>query len=116
MSKEEILENNKLIAEFMGFDFFKSIRYTTKTFDSTLKYLQYFKFHQSWDWLIPVVSKIDNIYKDLYKDAYANKIPVSYEIETSFADVICRNITTELNHLYERVIEFIKWYNQNKIK
>jgi hypothetical protein len=44
-------ENNKLIAEFMGYPYFLS--------DSGVDSWGDDEFHQSWDWLMPVVEKIN---------------------------------------------------------
>lgn len=51
------------------------------------------------------------MYEDLYKQAFITKTPILYDIETTYADVICRHVTIEKEHLFERVVEFIKWYN-----
>ena len=77
MTEDEIKEGNKLIAEFMGFS-----KNQFGEIDNTNIYLQwistnincvydiqhddfpllnrddYWKFHSSWDWLMPVVDKI----------------------------------------------------------
>ena len=112
MSEQEILEGNKLIAEFMGIKIIQS-RYGCNHPLVTCPYPDYsnLKYHSSWDWLIPVVSKISKMYEDLYKQAFITKTPIPYDIETTYADVICRHVTIEKEHLFERVVEFIKWYN-----
>ena len=51
MSNEEIIEGNKLIAEFMG----KEIR--DHLYNDAVKW----KYHLSWDWLMPVIEKISKI-------------------------------------------------------
>lgn len=71
------------------------------------------RYHSSYDSLIPVVKKINKLYKDLYKQTSITKIPISYEIESTYADVICRHVTIEVEHLFERVVEFINWYNNS---
>ena len=79
MTKEEILEGNKLIAEFMGykqtssdkdFSFFEhpdgkgivlQSHHDYKRFDNHgLMELRGFVFHRSWDWLMPCIGKISN--------------------------------------------------------
>ena len=56
------------------------------------------EYHTSWDWLMPVVEKI----KDL---GYSQEL-----------DKIDNVLTCDLriNSLYKAVVEFIKWYNENK--
>lgn len=132
-------ENNKLIAEFMGQPtmiwndpdpiegndyrvvYFKElcdrtaliqygvgeINSEAEVFLSELEDIN-LKYHTSWDWLIPVMKKIDSI---------ANE-------EMDFSDyddyrekyVFIRDITlcNDILDAYNQVIEFIKWYNENK--
>ena len=113
-------KDNQIIADFMCNQYTnfggKTERYKWQLVKDGSWYeekdLQYDK---SYDWLMPVISKINKIYEDLYKNAFVTKIPISYDIDTTFGDVICRHVTTDLNHLYERVVEFIKWYNKSKL-
>lgn len=53
--KTEILEGNKLIAEFMCWD--RTEPTNSTLFEQSIKHTQY---HRSWDWLMPVVEKIGN--------------------------------------------------------
>ena len=70
------MEDNKLIAEFMG-----------------VKPPLYMEYHTSWDWLIPVVNKIEMECKG---------VPIQL-IDVSFYD--------EIHEVYWAVVEFIKTYN-----
>ena len=58
MSEKEIIEGNKLIAEFMGIKIIQS-RYGCNHPLVTCPYPDYsnLKYHSSWDWLMPVVEK-----------------------------------------------------------
>ena len=116
MSEQEILECNKLIAEFMG-GIYSSDKFIINRDWIWLPYknmcrISNLKYYSSWDWLMPAVSKIGKMYEDLYKQAFITKIPIPYDIETTYANVICRNVTIEIEHLFERVVEFVKWYNK----
>ena len=57
MTDKEILDGNKLIAEFMGgtLDNPKAKYYY---FLERGRYEMELKYHSSWDWLIPVIGKI----------------------------------------------------------
>tara|TARA_R110002020_G_scaffold245766_3_gene459460 strand:+ start:6821 stop:7102 length:282 start_codon:yes stop_codon:yes gene_type:complete len=93
------MENNKRIAEFMGYESYKFRGYTMFVYeennhraDIDLQYLT------SWDWLMPVVNKCmqtgDNTDEwDALSDALS---------------------TINITNVYEAVVEFIKFYNQNK--
>ena len=147
MTKEEILEGNKLIAEFLGYVYvpytaghsgrpcgwviknYKLVdRKVPKLFlGRTTKDLLY---HKSWDWLMPVVEKIENT-KPFY--SVSNNAGFWYNDETYtvdrnkpqylciISDKSCRIVINSANYFLERnnklvatwfaVVEFIKWYN-----
>ena len=95
------IENNKLIAEFMGaeplyliesveyemYEVFDFIEYGVLTMDDKLK------FHTSWDWLMPVVEEIDH---------------QQYEAIDSIEYAIA---TRSLKNTYQAVVEYIKQHN-----
>lgn len=62
-----------------------------------------FKFHESWDWLMPIIQKIERL-DTLDKDKDFNK---------QLDRVICKFIYTDIKTMYKAVIKFIKWYNEN---
>ena len=75
------MNDNKLIAEFM------SVEYTgTRVKD----------YDTSWDWLIPVVNKIEE------------------ECEGVPIQLIDCSLYTEIHEVYQAVVEFIKDYNDGK--
>ena len=97
-------ENNMLVAEFMGF---KNTTPTDKDFNifekegESLMEAMSMKYHSSWDWLIPVVQKIQTIEPDQN---------ATYGLEVRFSP-----FTYSLESIYKGVIEFIKKYNhENK--
>lgn len=81
-------EGNELIARFMGtYSFFKWIHY-----------------HNSWDWLIPVIDKITDM--DEYSSHYRP------EMSSMFSDGSIQINTKFIENTYEQVVEFINWYNE----
>ena len=56
------MENNKLIAEFMGLDSFKDSLATLHQgkINVDVDVYEQAQYHTSWDWLMPVVEKIEN--------------------------------------------------------
>ena len=101
------MKENELIAEFMGFTSEKNIGwydnnmmmpqnvYDTNNgncFDELL-------FDKSWDWLMPVVDKIEDYLSD-------NVGKVGY-----FDECLSSN---NLDVRYQAVVEFIKQYNDEK--
>ena len=98
------MEDNKLIAEFLGFQQTNIGWYDTEEvllrteIDNTFDNL---KFHTDWNWLMKVVEKIDEVCGiDLHEwDEHINNALCSKSLHTT----------------YNACIEFIKWYNeQNK--
>ncbi len=83
------MKNNKLIAEFMD------LRSTGLSIYKPSEY----KYHTSWDWLMPVVQKIGNEYLNTPFDETYSKLTEGYE-----------NIWT-LEDTYDAVVEFIKDQN-----
>lgn len=127
MSQEE---KNKTIAEFMGYKHQKS-----EFFDVMEHYKSMEdrfpvgdeKYHISWDWLMPVVEKIERTNLDeiqevkdtmLGSDHRARfnigneRVIVSIAPNWSLANIF--NTDNRLSNTYYCVLEFIKWYNQNK--
>ena len=104
-------ENNKLIAEFMGYklaicnnglawDIGKSIPSKEHLFpiQGVLHTGSELKFNTSRDWLMPVIRKIlDVVDEDNIEEFYS-----------------VQNCIPNRDATYNAVVEFIKFYNQNK--
>jgi hypothetical protein len=96
------MNDNKLIAEFMGvkdeddgyvfLDGFGYFQLDNKLHCILLDY------HRSWEWLMPVSQKIDEYLED-------NIGKIGY-----FDDCLKSN---DIDVRYQAVVEFIKWYNEN---
>lgn len=110
--------DNELIAEFMGWnkdavglwlvpDCFAG-RHRIKLF-STDQLI----FDSSWDWLMPVVEKINNT-----KNKYGSTDVIIYcrtchinDPEQIIIEATGKNM---FEATYKAVVEFIRWHNQNK--
>ena len=106
-------ENNKLIAKFMGAVFHKHIN---EWYDWDGLYMgESLRFDTSWDWLMPVVEKIENIQDDVENNSIrAHKFDV--EIRQHCCTIHGTEIeVTEMGSkilcVYYAVVEFIEWYN-----
>lgn len=116
------LENNKLIAEFMGLRYGRgSVR--TYVIENNIEVLtKDLKYHVSWGWLMPVVEKIEDIaLEDVEGSHKVHRFLVRIEgIEceitephTSTAISFYADSEKKAN-TFDAVVEFIKWYNENK--
>ena len=95
-----MITENKLIAEFMGYEVKHNKCYSPKYNDGTIAPMQ---FHKSWDWLRPVKVKIDTYANSdslsiaEYED-YRNKYPLIAE----------GSIYDDILDTHKQVVEFIK--------
>ena len=130
-------ETNKLIAEFMGYklarcnnglawDIGKSLPSHKHLFpiQGVLHTGNELNFHSSWDWLMPVVEKIRekqmfsfiNIYNQAMEEGCEIRV---FDINNNNIFYTYPKVNTEektlLNVTHGAVVEFIKWYNQQKV-
>ena len=129
---KNIVENNKLIAEFMGeFDKILStgnihswsdapFYYTTEdTREKVIKNIsKYSKYSKDWNWLMKVVEKIESIEDGIYQ---VDILQEGCKILKKCSLLIDKTVsklepdTTKIKSVYLACVEFIKWYNeQNK--
>lgn len=123
----ETRDNNKLIAEFMGFEFIQSkSKYDIdKDFYLNDVIVLTYQFSRSWDWLMPVIEKIETLNNngfdfDLYTDGVIiTRYRLTLNSELAEGVEIIKNTRSEIgfeNKLqlaYISIIEFIKWRNEN---
>ena len=86
------MENNTLIAEFMGHPKIANDEDKRDYLEDCVKY------HTSWDWLMPVVQKCF--------DTQQPSEGQHYFINESL-------LTMKIEVVYDRVVEFIKQYNES---
>lgn len=104
-TNKRTIEGNKLITEFMD-----------KSFNCRIRY------HERWDWLMPVVYKIEsmgfefsicrdsslimNDYTKLSEPITLEKLPANKRFEVS------RNGRSKIESAWESVVQFIAWHNK----
>jgi hypothetical protein len=122
MEKNLILTGNELIAEFMGFkviakSFEDKLIYNIPT-NNGLGYISYMMlYNKSWDWLMPVVEKIEetNFIKIVGKYCGINKTSAnSFNNWVATEGVSFMNPKSKIESTYKAVVKFIKWHNKNK--
>ena len=86
----KIEDQNKLIAEFMEYPDL-----------GTKGDFSYLKYHKSWDWLMPVANEIIKSRDEQNADWDLTKLKYALQ-------------TTNIELVYNAVVEFIKEYNETK--
>ena len=105
------MENNKLIAEFMGvkpknnwFDGYELSKAGLPfSYGAMGNGTDELKFNTSWDWLMPVVAECLRIIgegNEEWDAQYENINDTFYQVQ--------------INQTYKAVLDFINWYNDQK--
>ena len=106
-----IKENTELIAEFMGIVYNKDEdRYYNNGYkiQSTL-----LNFYRSWDWLMPVVEKIESLGYEFF--IVEDRVKVSHNTDHSIETIIDLTFGgSKRDATYQGVVEFINQYNKNQ--
>ena len=122
------MESNKLIAEFMGvkptilgdeitYEMYGAIDCIEDGVDEQHFFLEeQLLFHTSWDWLMPVVEKIENFIFDENNSYNVTIGSTNYcVIQDSNGDtieIIKDNGKSKLETTYQAVVEFINQHNK----
>lgn len=152
MTDQEIVSGNKLIAEFMGYEYIPSpvpvVRNElTKQFgwSRTIEWHPFFIktmgddffppqryylgrshhdliFHRDWSWLMPVVEKIESLeYEFIIYGKQFGQFPrksttvIYFDLKRHgrLGDIRAEG-ETSIETTHQAIVEFIKWYNENK--
>ncbi len=134
-------KNNKLIAEFMGIVYHKLEKVIV--IDNLVIKEDDLQYHLSWDWLMPVVEKIEEMgfktsiktsyvrinptknagyehhisYITFNEDGWSSRKPyVSYDDDCDIGNISYnpKEIIDKRRAIFEAVVAFINWYNKNK--
>lgn len=117
-------ESNKLIADFMGLS---TVEKHGELLWADWDGLHSTKYHTSWDWLMPVIEKIESIpivenvriAESFVNIQVVNKDGISH---TTFQIFYTNNgryfkqeddLETKIQAVYQAVTQFIQWYNLN---
>lgn len=121
--------NNKMIAEFMGFEDASRIigggnvmRKKTEWKYGCQQYKEFkyedLKYHSSWDWLMSVVEKIEN-FEDENRCAKYNFNCVQSFVEIvdneTSEEIIEIDLDNKFDSIYQAVVQFIEWYNKQAL-
>lgn len=105
-----ITEDNKLIAEFMGYDSVTEINGGQPEWG-----VQNMKFNTSLNWLMPVIKKIKEKARVYIFDNTIIEPNKEYLPKGTLSVTISQwQGKTEIENTYKAVVEYINWYNKNK--
>jgi hypothetical protein len=135
MKAKDAKKGNELIAKFIGMKFARASHGTDShgeyfapsrwINEKGVGYTTSLNYHKDWNWLMPVVEKIENTnvsYRDFYghaviidnwnctiKDCLGGEIRCTINPSSS-------KISSKIEATWVAVVEFIKWYNNDKRK
>jgi hypothetical protein len=120
MKKEEIIEGNRLIVEFMGLRPFDTglgfaispdhCHCNEATEEKAMKgFSEIARYHSSWDWLIPVCRKFEGILSKFCTEGH--------EILFHRYNLVCRGVKAyDIEQVFDAMIGLIKYYKENEGK
>lgn len=134
---ENTTEKNNMIAHFMGGYVIKQREYdmphgsqSTHIINmwmkpmgapnwATFAHIGHFEYHSSWDWLMPVIRKINGLGKEyqftIFKTYVSCTVERGGKFYKDFSFSHAEYITEEQSDItaaYNLVVKFIEWYNQ----
>jgi len=104
---KDIIEGNKLIAEFMGVKFDKMDFTGDRSLGGNADAVRY---HRDWSWLMPVVEKIQKLGFRVEIDM--GTIDTNVHITKGDERLNIAYYSNSKECVYTAVIQFIQWYNQ----
>ena len=114
MSKEKILEGNKLIAEFMMYSKFGDINLSHICTEEKLSFLEDYKYNSDWSCLMPVFDKFTKDFDISWR--ISSTLVSLYNPQTNIDgrwEINCpENIIVDA---WRGVVSAIKDINQNKL-
>jgi len=143
--EEDIIKGNKLIADFVGLKinwvqcnhYLDPVEYDMEIersdyffdYDIDLMYLydeeipeEFFKFHLSWNWLMLVVEKIENLKHPRWLsynfsvEIVRNTCTINIGENTNGLDgYVHKSSNSKINAVWLAVVKFIEWYNNYDI-
>ncbi|MHB8871589.1 MAG: hypothetical protein ACYC5G_03995 [Candidatus Doudnabacteria bacterium] len=106
---QKTLEINKTIGTFMGWD--ENGEYSSEIPMSYLS-AEDMKYTSSWDWLMPVIDRIESIEDFVVDISYKQCEIISYERERNISSV--RYLDTKIDAVISAVVDFINWRKELK--
>lgn len=130
MEKEEIIENNKLIARFDSRIKLKKCKVSSWYPDGyeyiglikgeigNVRGCNHLKYHESWEWLMPVFAQLSSIDYIIGFSILSQNITRTEVTSSIFKKIphisICNHDICPIKSIYTLLIKFLKEYNESK--
>lgn len=110
------MTDNELIAEFLGWKqvHTETADYWMRPEGGATNWDTPQKFQNSWDWLMPVVEKIDGLGYHVTIMKTRCVIAITLNVQNHIQSIHPGYSMIEV--VYCAVVEFIKWYNEQKFQ
>jgi hypothetical protein len=115
MKEDAIIEGNRTINAFMGYPY----NMTESGYPNEVRY------HESWDWLMPAVEKVEALIDELHGKFTVNirnngcwiESTNNWRNATRYADHVYMSdpnaiFPTKIESTWHNVVQFIKWWNK----
>lgn len=123
----DIKESNIIIGEFMGGYYIDCDSWKADREKCSIAHIldnaitEELLFNKSWDWLMPVIDKINGMGKEyhfaMFKTYFSLTVEKGGKVykDFSFADSEIKYQGKEIEGAYKLVVKFINWHNANKL-
>lgn len=121
IDEQKIIEGNILISEFLEDEINANITqvYPKGTYGCGGCYnVESLRYHYCWDWIIPVVEKIEHCEEENNKGysfhvvIFDKDCHIFEYLEEDETPIIKREASSKIEATWLAVVDFIKWYNQ----
>jgi cytidylate kinase len=104
-------DNNKLIAEFLGWEIENEMYINTNKVFVQYTY-QSLKFNSDWNWIMQVRKKIEDLGFDV--NIFKNGIEiVNYSNKTEIVNNVSQiSYNESIDFVYSGFVEFVEWFNK----
>jgi len=110
MSTEPTIDQmNETIAQFMGYYYSAGKFYSNTVYPGRGNWFKVARYHNSWDWLMPVGKKIRELLQDMLKKRPPHTACHGDLIEV---DIHCAISEYDIVKAHKYIHQFITWLNQ----
>ena len=86
-------------------------KFMGKNFEDPMNYM----YDKKWDWLMPVVEKIENLDCVAEFSIVFNNACIFLRNDGTRTDLISNQTNNKIEAVFKTVVDFVKWYNVNAV-